>query len=106
VLDRQLPVSIGCSKSFRQTNALFYPEGLSDGEVKKWLVELAGELYTRVSTDSERNARVPKQLTVNFSMLQISASKAKGQGQGGKIPPHQKQLNQDASPGKFLSPGR
>ena len=35
VLDRSLPISIGCSKSFRQSNMLFYPEHISDGSIFK-----------------------------------------------------------------------
>jgi hypothetical protein len=35
VLDRSLPISIGCSKSFRQSNMLFYPEHILDGSIFK-----------------------------------------------------------------------
>ena len=49
VQSRLLPISIGCSKSFRMGNMLNYPENLTDGKVQHWLTELAKELYGRVS---------------------------------------------------------
>ena len=45
VQDRSLPLSIGCSKSFRSTNNLFYPSNFNDGVVFKWLIELSQELH-------------------------------------------------------------
>ena len=35
VLARFLPVSIGCSKSFRQSNMLFWPDHFFDGTIFK-----------------------------------------------------------------------
>ena len=47
VLNRSLPISIGCSKSFRQSNMLFYPEHIADGSIPKAILKLLnGLLYT------------------------------------------------------------
>lgn len=75
VQDRSLPISIGCSKSFRSTNMLT-PQHLQDGTVLFWLTELANELHERVLTDTETNNRKPKQLHVGASVYIRSASAA------------------------------
>lgn len=68
VKDRALPISIGCSKSFRSSNILS-GANVYDGIVLKWLCELAEELYERVETDTAYNSRIPKSLTVVFSLV-------------------------------------
>eukprot|EP01033_Poteriospumella_lacustris_P002845 gene2845-2070_t len=75
VQDRSLPISIGCSKSFRSTNMLS-PQHLQDGTVLFWLTELANELHERVQTDTETNNRKPKQLHVGASVYIRSSSAA------------------------------
>eukprot|EP00981_Chlorochromonas_danica_P008873 scaffold2324_cov163-Ochromonas_danica.AAC.13 len=67
VQDRALPISIGCSKSFRSTNILLPPH-LSDGTVLKWLVELAGELTQRIEDDEAQHNRRARQLHLGFSL--------------------------------------
>lgn len=67
VKDRSLPISIGCSKSFRSSNILT-PQNVQDGSVLFWLNELAAELYERILTDTEINQRKPRQLHVGFSV--------------------------------------
>ena len=67
VMDRPLPISIGCSKSFRSSNMLT-PKHLGDGTVLKWLVELSEELHERLSDDVQQNNRVPKSLQAGASI--------------------------------------
>lgn len=67
VQDRALPISIGCSKSFRSTNILT-PAHLADGSILFWLSELAKELMDRIQADVASNQRRPKQLHVGFSV--------------------------------------
>jgi nucleotidyltransferase/DNA polymerase involved in DNA repair len=67
VLDRALPVSLGCSKSFRMKNLLTI-ESMQNGQMFYWLKELAGEILTRVSIDLNNNLRKPKQLHLAFSL--------------------------------------
>lgn len=67
VADRALPISIGCSKSFRSTNTLL-PAHLADGTVLHWLTELAQELVTRMETDEADHSRKAKQLHVGLSV--------------------------------------
>ena len=62
VKDRGVPLSIGCSKTFRGGLAL-----RSIADVAHWLRELAGELEERLAEDKVLNARTPKQLTVQVS---------------------------------------
>lgn len=83
VQDRSLPISIGCSKSFRSTNMLT-PQHLQDGTVLFWLTELANELHERVQTDTETNNRKPKQLHVGASVYIRSASAAAKPPHGGR----------------------
>ena len=77
VMDRPLPISIGCSKSFRSSNMLT-PKHLSDGTVLKWLTELSEELHERLSDDMQQNNRVPKSLqagaSIKFQLLSSSSS--------------------------------
>lgn len=90
VQDRSLPISIGCSKSFRSTNMLS-PLHLLDGTVLKWLTELSKELMSRVNADTERHQRKPTQLHVGVSVLlgtkgmesKLKASKVNGSAAGG-----------------------
>ena len=67
VLDRALPVSIGCSKSFRSTSRLT-PAHLADGTVLHWLTELARELQERVAADTKTNSRIPRNLQAGASV--------------------------------------
>lgn len=67
VMDRPLPISIGCSKSFRSSNMLT-PKHLGDGTVLKWLIELSEELHERLSDDMQQNNRVPKSLQAGASI--------------------------------------
>eukprot|EP01034_Spumella_vulgaris_P023301 gene23301-29514_t len=68
VQDRALPISIGCSKSYRSTMKL-KPENLTDGVILKWYGELALELSERIQTDTENNSRAPKQLHIGLSVI-------------------------------------
>ncbi|XP_040207689.1 DNA polymerase eta [Rana temporaria] len=59
VKPRQLPKSIGCSKTFPGKTALCTRE-----QVQHWLLQLALELEDRLKKDKDTNQRVAKQLTV------------------------------------------
>lgn len=76
VAARSLPVSIGCSKSFRSSNMLHLPAHYQDGTLLRWIRELAEELCQRVSTDSETNNRRPLQLTVGLTVLLPTANQS------------------------------
>jgi nucleotidyltransferase/DNA polymerase involved in DNA repair len=67
VVDRALPISIGCSKTFRGITRLT-PAHLADGRVLKWLKELASEVHERVTTDTKINSRVPRSLHAGASV--------------------------------------
>jgi nucleotidyltransferase/DNA polymerase involved in DNA repair len=67
VVNRALPISIGCSKSFRSTTRLT-PEHVADGTVLKWLKELASELQERVAIDTKINSRIPRNLHAGASV--------------------------------------
>jgi nucleotidyltransferase/DNA polymerase involved in DNA repair len=67
VINRALPISIGCSKSFRSTTRLT-PEHVADGTVLKWLKELASELQERVAIDTKINSRIPRNLHAGASV--------------------------------------
>ena len=72
VQDRALPITIGCSKSFRGANTLPGTEMYAPTDksvVYRWLTELAGELCERVSADTAMNRRTPKQLGVSLSIV-------------------------------------
>eukprot|EP01031_Cornospumella_fuschlensis_P027890 gene27890-33680_t len=71
VQDRAVPISIGCSKSFRSVNTLI-PTFLQDGTVLYWLTELAQELFTRMKEDEEQNCRLPKLLHLHFGVKALS----------------------------------
>lgn len=81
VTNRQLPKSIGCSKTFRGDGALQdFPT------VHHWLTELASELEERLATDREDNARMPELLTVHFNSelpWKVNSETGKVQGAGG-----------------------
>uniref|UniRef100_A0A8C7LWB8 DNA polymerase eta n=1 Tax=Oncorhynchus mykiss TaxID=8022 RepID=A0A8C7LWB8_ONCMY len=64
VKPRQLPKSIGCSKTFPGKTALTTRE-----RVQHWLYQLALELEERLTKDRELNGRVAKQLTVGVRQL-------------------------------------
>jgi nucleotidyltransferase/DNA polymerase involved in DNA repair len=78
VQDRALPVSIGCSKSFRSANTIPANElhAQTEGAVFRWLKELAGELCERVSTDSAMNRRRPRQLHISLSLVDFPKATA------------------------------
>lgn len=59
VKPRQLPKSIGCSKTFPGKTAL-----CTRDQVQHWLLQLALELEDRLKKDKDTNQRVAKQLTV------------------------------------------
>eukprot|EP01031_Cornospumella_fuschlensis_P027876 gene27876-33661_t len=71
VQNRAVPISIGCSKSFRNVNTLI-PTFLQDGTVLYWLTELAQELFTRMKEDEEQNCRLPKLLHLHFGIKALS----------------------------------
>ncbi|XP_045176250.2 DNA polymerase eta-like isoform X2 [Mercenaria mercenaria] len=60
VAARQLPKSIGCSKTFTGKNCLNTRE-----KVKFWLSELAKEVHERLEKDKENNKRTAKSLTLS-----------------------------------------
>ncbi|CDQ74182.1 unnamed protein product [Oncorhynchus mykiss] len=64
VKPRQLPKSIGCSKTFPGKTSLTTRE-----RVQHWLYQLALELEERLTKDRELNGRVAKQLTVGVRQL-------------------------------------
>ncbi|XP_017283968.1 DNA polymerase eta [Kryptolebias marmoratus] len=64
VKPRQLPKSIGCSKTFPGKTALTTTE-----QVQYWLQQLALELEERLTKDREANGRVAKLLTVGVRQL-------------------------------------
>jgi len=77
VQDRALPISIGCSKSFRSTNMLL-PTHFADQTVMKWIIELSEEVLDRMKEDTTNNGRKAKLLHVGGSIvLHVSASKNK-----------------------------
>ncbi|CAN2387505.1 cellular response to UV-C [Pristimantis euphronides] len=61
VKPRQLPKSIGCSKTFPNKTSL-----CTRDQVQFWLLQLCLELEERLKKDREMNHRVAKQLTVGF----------------------------------------
>ncbi|KAM3930683.1 DNA polymerase eta [Leptodactylus fuscus] len=61
VKPRQLPKSIGCSKTFPGKTSL-----CSQNQVQYWLLQLCLELEERLKKDREMNQRVAKQLTVGL----------------------------------------
>ncbi|XP_040286766.1 DNA polymerase eta [Bufo bufo] len=61
VKPRQLPKSIGCSKTFPRKTSL-----CTQDQVQFWLLQLCLELEERLKKDREMNHRVAKQLTVGF----------------------------------------
>jgi nucleotidyltransferase/DNA polymerase involved in DNA repair len=67
VVDRALPISIGCSKTFRGITRLT-PAHVADGTVLKWLKELASEVHERVTTDTKTNSRTPRSLHAGASV--------------------------------------
>ena len=67
VLNRSLPISIGCSKSFRSTMMLT-PAMILDGTVLHWITELANELQERVTADTKTNSRIPRNLHCGASV--------------------------------------
>jgi nucleotidyltransferase/DNA polymerase involved in DNA repair len=67
VVDRALPISIGCSKTFRGITRLT-PAHLADGTVLKWLKELASEVCERVAADTKTNSRTPRSLHAGASV--------------------------------------
>jgi len=76
VQNRALPNSIGCSKSFRQNNVLT-ADSLKNGDVIKWLRQLAEELEERCEQDMALHHRKPRSLTVGVSVLMVEPG-AKG----------------------------
>ncbi|XP_056291392.1 DNA polymerase eta isoform X2 [Pseudoliparis swirei] len=64
VKPRQLPKSIGCSKTFSGKSSLASKE-----QVQYWLHQLALELEERLTKDREANGRVAKSLTVGVHQL-------------------------------------
>ncbi|KAG9462508.1 hypothetical protein GDO78_013982 [Eleutherodactylus coqui] len=61
VKPRQLPKSIGCSKSFPGKTSL-----CTQDQVQFWLLQLCLELEERLKKDRETNHRVAKQLTIGL----------------------------------------
>lgn len=78
VINRALPISIGCSKSFRSTMMLT-PAHLADGTVLHWLTELAGELQERLTADTKANSRVARNLHAGAS-VKIYVNNSTGPG--------------------------
>ena len=62
VKDREIPLSISCSKTFRGSMAL-----RALPQIQKYLQDLAAELHERLADDAARNSRSPRTLTVSIS---------------------------------------
>jgi nucleotidyltransferase/DNA polymerase involved in DNA repair len=82
VQQRALPISIGCSKSFRGAHTLWNESlapsssaasssssSLCDGAALRWLTELSKELTDRVVVDMKDNDRIAKLLSVGCSLV-------------------------------------
>jgi DNA polymerase eta len=63
VMDRDLPKSIGCSKTFVGPNMLEQKSG-----IERWFFQLSDELADRLNKDRKANGRIAKGITVGIGM--------------------------------------